>query len=282
MNILIFSRYSAQYASARVRFNQFLPALSLAGFNVTIYPIINDATVGGLIGHQANWLALLSSRIQSFYRVTSKLKNTRPDCLVHVHFEFFPWLPYWFEKILLKLSGHTKYSVELDDAWFHRYDNHPYAFIRFLLGNKIDKVMRDATCVIAGNAYIADRARIAGARQVVVIPTVVDTDKYALSRPMPSLENTRNRDKLPVIGWVGSPSTTRFLRLIEPAILELHHKKIAHFVAVGADARQLSGLPIEVVQWNESTEALTLYGFDIGIMPLTNSLFERGVSAGTS
>ena len=48
------------------------------------------------------------------------------------------------------------------------------------------------------------------------------------------------------------------------------------FVAFGADASQLTDLPINVIPWDESAEISTLYGFDIGIMPLRDSLFERG------
>jgi glycosyltransferase involved in cell wall biosynthesis len=276
MKLLIFPRYSNLQASTRVRFSQFVPVLEHAGFNADIYPIISNATVGGLTGGNVNWITLLASRVRSFYRVATKLNKSETQTLVHVYTEFFPWLPYWLEKLLFKLSGHKHFSVELDDAWFHRYDNHRIGLVRWLLGKKIDKVMRDASCVIAGNAYIADRARAAGAQRVEIVPTVVDTDKYAAAKPNFEVSQNSKRDKLPVIGWIGSPSTTQFLWVVESAIRELHERKMATFVAFGADARQLTGLPVTVIPWDEAAEISTLYRFDIGIMPLTDSMFERG------
>ena len=46
--------------------------------------------------------------------------------------------------------------------------------MRFFLAKKIDRVMQNATVVVAGNEYIAERAREAGAAKVTVLPTVVD------------------------------------------------------------------------------------------------------------
>lgn len=276
MNLLIFSRYSSTQASTRMRFSLFGPALLANGFQVSIFPIVNDDTIGGKTSGGFGAFDLLKSRINSLLNVQQKLANTLPSTLIHVHLEFFPWLPYWLEKLLFKLSGHKYFSVELDDAWFHRYDNHRLGLVRWLLGKKIDKVMRDATCVIAGNAYIADRARDAGAKRVEIVPTVVDTDKYAAAKPRLDVSQKAQQDTLPTIGWIGSPSTTQFLRGIEAVIQELHTQKIAKFVAFGADAQQLEALPITVLPWDESAEIITLYGFDIGIMPLANSQFERG------
>lgn len=279
MNLLIFSRYSNTQASTRMRFSLFVPALKAGGFQVELFPIVNDGTIGGKADGILGVYALLKSRINSLLNVQRKLKNTASDTLIHVHLEFFPWLPYWLEKLLFKLSGHKYFSVELDDAWFHRYDNHRVGLVRWLLGKKIDNVMRDATCVIAGNAYIADRARAAGAKRVEIVPTVVDTDKYAAVKPsigFTDVSQNSKEDKFPVIGWIGSPSTTQFLWVIEAVIRELTAKKIARFVAFGADAQQLVGLPVTVLPWDESAEISTLYGFDIGIMPLRDSMFERG------
>lgn len=276
MNLLIFSRYSKTQASTRMRFSLFRPALTAAGVNSELFSIVDDGTIGGKTHGLFGVFTLLKSRIYSLLNVQRKLTSALPNTIIHVHFEFFPWLPYWLEKSLFKFSGCKHFSVELDDAWFHRYDNHRFALVRFLLGKKIDKVMRDATCVIAGNAYIANRAHAAGARRVEIVPTVVDTDRYLIGKPSLSLTQDQNQDELPVVGWIGSPSTTQFLRGIEDVIQELHTKKIARFVAFGADARQLTDLPISVIPWDESAEISILYGFDIGIMPLRDSLFERG------
>jgi glycosyltransferase involved in cell wall biosynthesis len=187
-----------------------------------------------------------------------------------VYIELLPWVPYSIERGLMRAAGRQRYSIEMDDAWFHRYDSHRSPIVRFVLGNKIDKLMRDAEFVVAGNQYIADRATLAGAKQVDVIPTVVRMEKYAAAA-------TAKETSAPVtIGWIGTPATTKFLLHIESVIRELTRDKVAEFVAIGADANQLKGLPIKTIPWSDAEESAQLHAFDIGIMPLTDSMFERG------
>ncbi len=77
------------------------------------------------------------------------------------------------------------------------------AAVRWLLGHKIDRVMKRAALVVAGNSYLADRARQAGAARVEILPTVVDLERYP-----PSLSH---RGTNFVIGWIGSQSTYTLL-----------------------------------------------------------------------
>jgi hypothetical protein len=225
MKLAIFSRYSQSQASTRVRFTQFVPAFSEAGFEVEIFPILEDASIGG-----KNKLASLWSRARSFGRVAKRLFK-EPEAHTHVYIELLPWLPYSIERGLMRAAGRKRYSIEMDDAWFHRYDSHSSPIVRFVLGDKIDKLMRDAEFVVAGNQYIADRATLAGAKQVDVIPTVVRMEKYAAAMPAPKVAPHRDSASV-VIGWIGTPATTKFLLHIESVIRELTRDKVAEFVAV--------------------------------------------------
>jgi glycosyltransferase involved in cell wall biosynthesis len=81
---------------------------------------------------------------------------------------------------------------------------------------------------------------------------------------------------LPTIGWIGSPATAHFLQLIAPALHEVVTRKLAQVVAVGANAGQLSDLPVTALPWTEATEVNDIQRFDIGIMPLPDAPFERG------
>ena len=92
-------------------------------------------------------------------------ENCFPDCL-----------RLWKGSLLF--SGYPL-VIDLDDALFHTYDEHPSLLIRSLLSRKIDVVLSRATAVTVGNDYIAERACQAGARRVVVVPTTVDDRAYA-------------------------------------------------------------------------------------------------------
>ena len=162
------------------------------------------------------------------------------------------------------------YLVDYDDALFHKYDLHKIPLVRLLLGEKIDKVMKNAALVVCGNDYLARRAEQAGAARVEIIPSVIDLDSYSV-KFRTSVENKPVR-----IGWVGSPATTRYLYVLEPVIRELHEKHGVGFVAIGADRKIAAKLPIDVVPWTEESEVESIQKFDIGVMPLADSPWERG------
>jgi glycosyltransferase involved in cell wall biosynthesis len=286
MKVIIFPRYDSTQASTRVRVLQYLPFLKEAGIDFEVFPIINFDGISGRINSLAFW----KSRLKSYYRVGRRLfKEKGKESLIHIHSELFPFMPFWLEYGYLLLLGKKKYIIELDDAWFHRYNANNSILIRLFLSKKIDLLMRHSVLVIAGNQYIADRAKLAGAKCIEIIPTVVDVEKYMnylLSlKKIKSIYNKKVRSSLkeainykskPVIGWIGTPSTTKFLLTIKNIITLMNDNGIANFVAIGADSYQLRGLPVTVIPWNEENELETLSQFDIGIMPLSDSLFERG------
>jgi glycosyltransferase involved in cell wall biosynthesis len=261
---------------------QYLPYLHEAGLKIEIFPILPREAISGYSGR----FNFLKSRLKSYYKVGKRLFRERGNnTLIHIHSELFPYIPFFMEFGYLSLIGKKKYIIELDDAWFHRYDNNKSAIIRLLLGNKIRSLMHNSTLVIAGNKYIADYALDSGATHVEIIPTVVDVEKYRLFKINVHSKNTSeflseyismSREPIPMVGWIGSPATTKFLQSISGAIKYLYDNKIARFVAFGADAKMVSDLPIIAVPWRNEFELEVLSQFDIGIMPLNDTLFEKG------
>lgn len=175
-------------------------------------------------------------------------------------------MPAIAEYLLVKMK--VPFIVDYDDAQFHRYDKHRSWLVRFFLGRKIDSVMRNAMLVIAGNEYLAQRARTAGARRVEIIPSVVDLKRYFVSRLARNLPL--------VVGWIGSPATSHYLRDLGPVFNSLKSEIDVRFVAVGASQDVTTGLPIATLDWSEQSEIRSLQTFDIGIMPLVDSHWERG------
>jgi len=181
--------------------------------------------------------------------------------------ELVPWLPFWIEHLLLKRC-HTPYIVDYDDALFHKYDQHRIKAVRWLYGKKLDNVMKHASVVIAGNEYLAARARIAGSGNVCVIPTAVPLRKYDVVSHSASCVFT--------IGWIGTPSTSKYLKIVHKAIREIGDSGTVRLVAIGAGPLRLDGVAVERLAWSEDGEGRMLGACDVGIMPLTDSPWERG------
>ncbi len=262
MRVLLLSRYADLGASSRVRYLQYLDDFEAQGWSVEVSPLFSNAYVEALYSGRGRWSHTMLGYVK---RLLALIRARQFDVLV-IEKELFPFLPALFERLLPRLGA--PYLVDYDDALFHRYDLHSRALVRRLLGGKIDAVMRHAAVVVAGNDYLAERARAAGARRVEIIPTVVDTERY---RP----PSTRAGGP-PVVGWIGTPQTSRYLKPLLPVFERLRREMPVRFAAVGARELDFAGTPVEAWPWSEETEVASIQQFDIGIMPLDDSPWERG------
>ena len=157
-----------------------------------------------------------------------------------------------------------------DDAVFHRYDRHRRASVRGLLGGKIDGVMAASRIVMAGNPYIADRARTAGAGRVEVVPTVADLSRYPAS-PLPPPDGGLR------VGWVGTPMTwADHAAPMQRLIVDVVIPRGGLFRAIGARGTSEIEDGTEYLPWSEDTEVEAIRGMDVGIMPLDDSPWSRG------
>ncbi len=267
--VLVLSRYARRGPSSRIRTYQFLPFLAEAGFDVTVAPLLDDTYLTNRFGGRLpNPLAI----IRAYLRRIAQLREARQFDLIWIEIELMPWLPPWFERWLLRLG--IPMVVDYDDAWFHRYSQQPWWLVRRLLGPKINEIMRSATMIMAGNQYLADHAWAVGARDVRIVPTVVDTDRFL---PAGTTETQRPQPSRPfTIGWIGSPASTGYLDRIRPVLTELVRNENNRLVLVGAADGWGTDLPAVLHPWSEDSEVDEVRNFDIGISPLTNGSVEQG------
>lgn len=263
MRILLLSRYGRMGASSRLRSFQYLPFLTSAGIEVVVNPLLDNDYLQSLYFGRVSFLHVYSAYVK---RTLAILARRKFDVL-WVEKEIFPWLPASFEKMLL--PNGMRLVLDYDDALFHRYNMHKNPIVRVLFGNKIDAIMKRADLVVAGNSYLANRALNAGCKRVEIIPTVIDLDRYPVARV--------NSDRKPlIIGWVGSPSTANYLKIVSNALKGLRDKHDVNFVAVGARPDQVADTVFSSKKWSEKTEASEICKFAVGIMPLPDMAWEQG------
>lgn len=264
MKIFLLPKYTRAGASSRYRSYQYLPALEAAGIGCTVSPLFDDDYLAHKYAHgRARPAAVLRAFARRLWAVVTVPRRS----VVVIEYELLPYCPALLERWLAWRG--CRMVVDYDDALFHQYDEHPDKWVRRLLGNKIATVMRLSHTVIAGNAYLADYARRAGARRVEIIPTVIDLDRYP-AKP-PAADSTDF-----IIGWIGSPSTAPYLRDIAPALAEVCKDGRARVRLIGSGPIDLPGVPTEVIPWCEDSEVDEIHGFDVGIMPLPDEPWARG------
>ncbi|EPR65619.1 Glycosyltransferase [Cyclobacterium qasimii M12-11B] len=188
--------------------------------------------------------------------------------MIIIEKEIFPYLPAFAEWFLSKVN---RYWVDYDDAVFHNYDQKDNFMVNLLMPKKIDHVMKMADMVIAGNTYLKTRAELAGARKIEVFPTVIDPIKYKARNSVES--------KIITIGWIGSPSTLKYLDPMVPILNWLHEHYSIKFLLVNGTSKIKFKGDLESIIWTEEGEVDAILKMDIGIMPLPDNPWERGKCA---
>jgi len=266
MRMVAFTKYGAEAASTRQRLLQYLPALHAAGIEVEWHPLLGDDYVRGLVdGARPSRLAIARRYAARIRQLTGVGKAD----LLWVYAELFPYLPAMFER--LAFAARVPVVYDFDDAFFHQYDAAPRPLVRRALAGKLEPLLRGAVACACGNAYLRDYADRFCDR-TTILPTVVDTDAY---RP------AGHGDDGPVtIGWIGTPSTWRYLRPLLPLLADLAATRGIRVRVVGAGAAAFADrFPgLDLVDWREETEIAEVQRMDIGVMPLPDEAWARGKS----
>ena len=242
--------------------NQFIPAMQSAGFRTDTVPFFSDHY---LKRQFTTGRKPLYDVPVSYIRRLKEVATADHDA-IWIEKEGFPFLPSFAEGLIRKRN--IPYVLDFDDAIFHNYDRHPSRLVRAALGDKLQRLIRESAAVFAGNDYLADYARAAGARNVLLVPTVVDPDRYPV--------HPSNDDGTIRIGWIGTPANARYLEPCIEAINALADKHRLQLTTIGAAPVLGLRAPQENLPWSLENEGTSLSRIDIGVMPLTDTPWERG------
>jgi glycosyltransferase involved in cell wall biosynthesis len=171
-----------------------------------------------------------------------------------------------FELKLLRRAN-PRIIFDFDDAIMFREQKygHPLRNEDF---QKFVRTLKHCATAVAGNDFLAAFARACGLR-TVVLPTPIDLANYQLRKQAdhPGI----------IIGWLGLSDGLPYLRHIQSALRRLNQRFSSMKLKVVSDKPlQLEGVAIENETWRAETEQSNLSSFDIGIMPLWDSVWARG------
>lgn len=263
-NILFLTKYDTAGASSRYRTYQYLPFLK--NYSYTVSSLLSGQYLKKrFISGRSSQIRLILKAY--FIRLFFILKSSKDYDLLIIEYELLPYFPAWLEGYL-HWRG-IPYIVDYDDALFHQYDHHRNSLIRRLLGNKIAKVMKYSSHVITGNQYLSNYAEYAGARQVSLIPTVIDLEHYSKAQQI-------NKADIFTVVWIGSSSTTSYLQEVIPSLQALSKCHTFRLRLIGASEIDLPGINVERLDWEQGKEVEHLSQCHIGIMPLPDTLWAHG------
>ena len=265
-SIIFFTRYNKQSASVRYRYIQYFNDLKKNYFHVELSYLFNEKFFKKkILLNKLNFFLILSNYIKRFIKIIFLNKKT----IVVIHLELFPYLPSIGEKLLSLKKN--KVIIDLDDAIFHQYTNLNNKFLNFFLSNKFNKMFNlKNTIIFSGNKYNQTEVlKMNPNIKTEIFPTVVNINNYVK-------RIKQNKNKHFTIVWIGSPSTSNYLKVILNSLKVLNNKYEIHLRLIGSGHIELEGLQFESYMWNEQTEIELISECHVGIMPLMNDDWSKG------
>lgn len=256
MKILFFSYGSEAMASSRTRVYQYIPYLEKERICCRVINYISQERFNCDINSAGPSLFLrIKNNIFKNLQFLKVLLCARAYDIVFVQRVLVSTL----EQKLLKFMN-PNIIFDFDDALYE----HPLLKRRFENMIKISRHL-----IIESNANVDYAKRFNPSISRIVGP--IDINRYAL-------KEQKDKSYPVVIGWIGSPSTVKYLELSKDVLKALKNKyneKIT-IKLIGCGKLDWDGAPYVPVDWRLDTEVKQLQSFDIGIMPLRDDQWCRG------
>lgn len=264
-SLVFYPKYGEQSPSYRVRFLSYIKFLKAQGIEVQSQILFDKKFYNNRIfNNKINYIKILY-----FYIIRIWDLSTRPKPFLAIaHIEFLPFVPFIVE-IILRLRR-IPYCIDIDDSVYIRYLN-SNKFLYFFDFLKFKYSLKNASRIFVGNNFHYKNLNKYN-KNTFYLPTVIDIKKYSNY----ILNNKYNRF---TIVWIGTPSTTKYLKEIVPILNNLVDEFNIDIKLIGADLKQIKDLNCEVIEWQNENELEILSKCHMGIMPLHNTSWELGKCA---
>lgn len=269
LKILFLTKYPEQGASSRYRVFQYLDQYRSLGTEVAVQSFMDEDLYRSSLS-RGNQIKKLWMTFKAILRRLAFIWRHRDADALYLQRELLPLGPPVIER-LMKRRG-MRVFFDYDDALFIKKNSRYNRIASFFRSpQKIADIIRTADLTVAGNDWLRDQAISLGG-DAITVEVAEDTDRYK-AKDYASQQVT--------IGWLGSPSTSKYLHLISDQLREVakSHPDVT-WVMVGGGDFSMDGVPWELRDWCFETEKQSLHQFDIGLMPLPNEEWSLGKSGG--
>lgn len=253
--------------SQRFRFEQYESFLQENGFQIDYAPFFTER-IWFILYEKGHYFRKTFYILLSFFNRFILLFSIKKFDYVFIHREMAPLGPPVFEFILSKII-HKRFIYDFDDAiWLPNFSQANASFEKLKMYTKVNKIMKWADRISAGNDYLAQHAKKFN-QNVCVIPTTIDTIHYH--------NISCDQQKEPItIGWTGSHSTMRYLDTIIPILRDLEQEYLFKFRIISDKKPSFNLHSMEFVKWQKDSEIKDLAQIQIGLMPLVEDKWAAG------
>ncbi|MBI5370441.1 MAG: glycosyltransferase family 4 protein [Sphingobacteriales bacterium] len=257
--------------SQRLKFEQYYPYFEQNGFIIKHRAFISEA-FWEVIYRKGHWFSKLRYTLAGYLKRITDLFRIRQYEVVYIHLWATPFGFPVYEWLVCLLARRVIYDID-DLVYLADSKSQVNKMVAGLKGrNKPVFLMKKADHVITCTPYLDNFVRKYNNRTTDISSTI-NTDTY---RPKKEYDF---REPLPVLGWSGSHSTSKYLHLLEPVFRQLKKEGVLFKLLVMGDAGfTIDGMEVEALPWKEEYETAVISRFDIGLYPLPDEQWVYGKS----
>lgn len=267
--ILVLCPYPENCApSQRLKFEQYYGHFRENGYQIVVRPFVSE-TFWKIIYKPGNIHLKIWFTFLGYIKRTKVLFQVRKYDVVYTHLWVTPLGIPIFEHLLCALTKKTIYDID-DLVYLKENKSKSNGFISILKGRKKPIVlMRKSAHVITCTPYLDEFVRKYN-QNTTDISSTINTEDYIPSKIV--------QNNLPIIGWSGSHSTSKYVYLLETVLRKVNEIIPFELKIIGDSKFKIDGLNINAIDWKETNEVAELNTFDIGIYPLPNEEWVLGKS----
>lgn len=218
-----------------------------------------------ILHQNGNSAAKVFEMVRGYARRIKLLRHLDEYDAVFVYREAALLGPAFIEKMVARKKP---IIYQLDDPLFMPYKSPTNGYLSYLkFFGKIKEIIRISKVVMVNSTHIREYAAQFN-QNIWQVPSIVDTNKFSYQL------STKNSERV-CIGWSGSPTTLKNIKLVEQPLQKMSEKNIADIHFIGGTEFGLENVKYTAQKWNGETEVEDLRKIQIGLVPLPENSWNK-------
>jgi glycosyltransferase involved in cell wall biosynthesis len=239
-------------------------SLEAAGIIIDYAPFETDK-LRQILHTSGNQISKISEMLRSYVNRLGLLKQIDDYDAVFVYREAALLGPAFLERLVARKKP---IIYQLDDPLYLPYKSPSNGYLSYLkFFGKVKEIVKLSKVVIANSSHIRDYC-LEFNRNVWQVPSIVDTNQFTYKPFEKNIERV-------CVGWSGSPTTLKNIKLVENALQTLSAKDICDIHFIGGTDFNLENVKYSSQKWSGETEVEDLRKMQIGLVPLPDNAWNK-------